>query len=188
MKKLIVLAAACLAGCAASSDGSGSIQGAIDGMNLHIQTALSSTAVTNAAAQTGTSSVVLGTWTNGCGLGPRVNPKSSQALLLVLSQAGTDGLSHPVTKPGTFSVAASAQPGNVTVTFVGNNDQCVVTSAAIGASGSVTVSAASADGLVGTLDVTMTNSDHVTGSFNAPDCAADNSGDGGATDGGSSCE
>jgi hypothetical protein len=149
-------------GCA--SNGSGTVSGTFNGTPLTVTTALSSTSTVSGNQS---STVVLGNWANGCSLGPNSNPKNSAALVLVLTQGTT-----PVSAAGTFTIGATS--GNIaTVTFIGNDDKCVVTRAETGVSGSVVVTAVG-DGLTGTFDVTMSNGDHVTGSFDAPNCAADN--------------
>jgi hypothetical protein len=88
-----------------------------------------------------------------------------------------------VTSPGTFPELSSAQGS--TSAFAGSFDSwdasCSDTTTPI-SGGTVTITAVSASSLTGSFDLTLGN-DHITGSFNAPNCA------GLATSGtGSSCQ
>ena len=162
----------CLIGCSPTSTGSSTVDGTILGMTLAVRSSLS-------YHTPNSSTVVLGSFANGCALGPHVTPMSSQALGFVFSQAGAGG---PLSGPGTFTVGNTLAPGVVTVTFVGNDNHCVVTSADTGATGTVTVTEASGSGIDGNFDVTLASGSHVSGTFSAPDCHADDvAGAGGST-------
>jgi hypothetical protein len=171
-----------LAGCASSSNGSATIDGTILGQVMTVQSSLSYTTKT---ATAGSTTVVLGSWADGCALGPHVGRMKSRAL--VFSFAGAAGAGPSVSSPGSFTVAATSAPGSVTVVFVGNDASCVVTSAATGASGTVQVTAVSGSQLDGNFDVVLTSGEHISGSFSAPACAADDVTET-SDDGGSTCE
>ena len=178
--KLLGLVAG-LAACSASPSGNSTLNGNILGQPLTVQSTYSYTANSETS---GSTAVVLGSYANGCALGPQhVTPKNSQALVFVFAQASSGGMQQ-VTAPGTFMVGKALQPGGVTVTFVGNDSQCVVTSADTGVSGTVTVSAVSGAEIDGSFDVVLSSSGPITGSFSAPDCSADDT-QGPASGGGS---
>src|SRR5262249_17828153 len=138
--KLLCLSV-CLAACSSGPGGSGMVNGSILGSPLPVNSSLS---YSNRSLTAGSTTVVLGTWGNGCALGPNVNPKNSQALIFAFAQA-TPGGTGPLSMPAAFPVGTSAPAGSVVVTFVGNDSQCVVTSADTAVSGMVTVTAVSGD-------------------------------------------
>ncbi len=90
------------------------------------------------------------------------------ALVIELVQNGA-----PVTSPGTFPFVTAAPQGSTTA-FAGSFDSwdatCTSTNTQV-TGGTVTVSAVSSSALAGSFDL-MFGNDHVTGSFNAPNCAA----------------
>src|SRR5258706_5055038 len=113
-----------LACCSPSSTGSGTINGTILGGTLAVKSSLS---YTTTSQTIGSTTVVLGTWPNGCALGARVNPKNSQALVFVFEEAGAGSATLRVTSPGQFTVGAAprARVGNLIA--VRNDRPCPVT-------------------------------------------------------------
>jgi hypothetical protein len=169
--KLLCLAALGLTCCTESTNGSATVNGSILGRTLTVKTSLSYTTRLSSATA-GSTTVVLGSYADGCALGPHTNPKSSQALVFVFAEASGGG-TQPVTHPAEFAVGATPVAGSATVTFVGNDNQCVVTSADSGTSGSVTLTQVSDSEIDGSFDVTLASGAHITGSFHSPNCGAD---------------
>ncbi len=168
-----------LCACSSSPNGSGMVSGSILGSPLPVSTSIS---YSEKSSSTGSTTVVLGSWDNGCALGMYTTPKNSQALIFGFAQ-GSAGATQPVTAPGTFTVVSTPQADGVTVTFVGNDSACAVTSADTGISGTVTLTSVSGTEIDGSFDVVLKTSGPISGTFSAPDCPADDA-EGPASSGG----
>jgi hypothetical protein len=94
------------------------------------------------------------------------------------NKANSNGLVFDFLNATTFSTGTFTVPAQVDVQFATYDATCNSPQGESGSSGSVTVTSVDACKVVGTFDVTL-NTDHVTGSFTAPNCATAAS-DGGA--------
>ncbi len=143
-------------GCGATT-GTATVTGTLLGNTL---TALD--AVSNPGG--GTPFVVITSWANVCSLGLNSIKKNGSGLLF-------DFLNTPTVTVGTFPVGA-----NLDVQYATYDATCSSPTGESSTGGSVTITKADSCGIQGTFDVTL-NNDHVTGSFNAPNC--DNGADAG---------
>jgi hypothetical protein len=139
---------------------------------------VSGTTTTGATYTQANVSILITNIANSCGLVQRHGDAPNTTTLGLLVQVV--GSSVPT---GTYPITAPAgvdAPG-ATSYFRTTDADCSWKTNEIAASGSITLTAVSSTGDVwGTFDVTMSNGDHLTGSFDAPVCAASLVGDGGA--------
>jgi hypothetical protein len=104
-------------------------------------------------------------------------PNGKTLAFLLANYDASTGAVSAITAPGTIPVYAPTSPptasGPEAIALIAADDaSCNQTTTAFGASGSVTVSAVNSGGIIAKFDVTMSNGDHLTGSFDAPSCAA----------------
>ena len=155
---LVGCAATAVVGVACSSSSSGpeapgnDVRGTMAGRSLDAKDSLSYT--------DGTSTfIAIGDYPAMCTF---VTARKSLSNVLVLD-IGMSAL-----KAGTFKLGGDTA---VSAQYAFYDLSCNSPSGESASTGSVTITRADANGAAGTFDVTM-NGDHVTGSFNAPTCAA----------------
>jgi hypothetical protein len=157
-----------------SGRGSGNIDGTIRGASVRVADAISTNYFFSTVPVTSYGVIALSSSGGLCGTwGAGKQPKSSQFLLLAVSDTNPAGQGTAPSGPGSYTVVTNpqtiAKPALVAYFAVDAN--CQLTSTAGGTSGTVTLSSVANSGYSGTFDVTFDSGDHVTGSFKASNCA-----------------
>jgi hypothetical protein len=157
------------------------VNGTVGGKSFAVGDAI----YTNGKVDTGQATLVgLTTWTSACTQATQNNtPPQNQVLIFELvnynsTTRTTSALTGPgqvpiytagATNAGPLGIAEVAQTG--TPVDAGPSAGCETTVIAA-TGGSITVTSLSAGAITGTFDLTFASGDHLTGSFNAPACAA----------------
>ncbi len=166
-------------GSADKKPGQNQVSGTIAGRALAAQDAASVQGAFHGFGFSGSSTLVqIADYANLCSLESSNHALANSSHLdLVLAQIDTSGGATPPSVPGIYVVTPLSQNPNVAGTlraqvwFAWYGASCFKESWASGTSGAVTVLEVSAAGIQGTFDVFLDSGDHVTGSFDAPDCA-----------------
>jgi hypothetical protein len=163
-------------GCGSGGGGSGVVNGTFSGKAMAVQDAI----YANRGGASSYTQVLLSSAGGACStVSGTSTPKNLQAvsILIYATLDSQSGASTAVTAPGSYQVYDGDGPAprgtNVaTVQYISLDATCQTTLKQYAPTGSVTVSAISGGLVTGTFDVTFPGSSRVTGSFNAPSCAA----------------
>jgi hypothetical protein len=173
-----ILAAASLAlsmACGGSTfaTGSATVNGTVGGQSMAAHDAVSAL-VNEGNSQAG--AIAISNAPSQCS---RLSARQGLANAQVLGFELFSRVGSTVTPPtvGTYpvysSVAAPTATGPIAVVlFVASNASCQFLFSEEGSSGTVTLSSVGADGYVGTFDVVVGFTDHITGNFTAVTCGA----------------
>jgi hypothetical protein len=170
-------------GCGGGGRGSGVVNGSfsgkgISGQTMAVQDAMYASRVVGVNLYDQYTSIVLVNKGGICSMAAIGTPKNLQLISITLhATLDSGGFSTPASAPGTYQVfddSGPVPPGdNLAVVHYGSGDaSCARTLEQSAFTGTVTVNAISGDAISGTFDVTFPGQNHVTGSFNAPSCAA----------------
>jgi hypothetical protein len=174
---LVAICAACGGGNGSSGgNGSATVSGTIGGQSMTAQDAIS--AVLGAGTPQSLAFIFITNSANQCSrITAHQAVRNGQALGLEIgTQSGTT-ITAP--GPGTYPISTVAGTGGVSgplavAAYVATDATCTPTTTVPleGASGNVVLTSVSDSGYVGTFDVTFSNNEHVTGSFNTATCTA----------------
>jgi hypothetical protein len=161
--------AGCIAACGSSSAGSGggstAIAATIGAQSISLQNAVGvSGSLPENGATVYETDVFVANLSGACGL-LQQNANPSNGVLLSIGIGGE----APVGS-GTYAVTAT---GNVRVSYVAQDVNCNVTVNEAAQGGTVTYDAVNSTAITGSIDVTFSSGDHVTGEFSAPICNVD---------------
>jgi hypothetical protein len=170
------LALAALSGCPAGS-GSSKVDGNVGGAPLAVHDALAVT-VHASATSAGTTSIILTDASNVCEeFAAGKAPAGVAALALEVLHLDAQGRPSEATAAGKFDIvkpdAAPTANSNVAVaTFATSNDQCATVKSLKAVGGSITIDHVDATGYTGSFDITFDSGEHISGRFDAIECAA----------------
>ncbi len=190
LTSLVVAVSAALAcnsgGVGGSAVGSATINGNINGHAFQAADAIAANVMVPIQGTTTTASSGLVAIASNSGLCADVNankePKSTQYLLLAFTDVNpATGQTSTPTAPGVYVVSSgSTPPPRWAIAFYYQTDaSCLAVAGAseTAVSGTITLSSVNNGSYSGSFDLTMGSgasaaADHVTGSFNAPNCPA----------------
>jgi hypothetical protein len=161
-------------GLAAGCGGGSAAPGTVKGQTFSPSESISNSAPVAAGSSSSAGIIVIA---NSSGLCADVNankePKNLQGLLITLEDVNqTTFATTAPTAPGVYDLSGSAAR-YAFVAFQTNDASCqeISSQSAAGATGTVTVSSVSNGAYTGSYDVIFDSGDHLTGSFNATQCA-----------------
>ncbi len=171
-------------GAGSAAEGSATVNGVINGLALQATDAIAANVMVPIQGTTNTASSGLVTIASNGGLCADVNankePKNTQYLFLAFTDLNlATGQTSTPTSPGVYVVSGTPQ-SKWAVAFYNQTDaSChnVAGASETAVSGTITLSSVNSGSYSGSFDLTMVSgasaaADHVTGSFNAPNCPA----------------
>jgi hypothetical protein len=175
------LALAALSGCPASN-ASSKVDGNIGGAPLPVHDALAIT-VPASATSPGTASILLTDASNVCeDFAAGKAPAGVSALALEILRLDAQGRPAAPTAAGRFDIvkpgaAPMANSNTAVATFSSLDASCAPLKSLHSVDGSVTIDHLDATGYTGSFDLTFDSGEHISGRFDAIECAAGLQGD-----------
>lgn len=161
---------------AACSSSGASFSGTIHGQSFSPQEAISGTVTATDGSGNTTGYLLIANRTGLCAdAAGNKTPKSLAGFLILLNEY-TGNADHTVSPSGagTFVVSNGSSGKIAFAAFISNDDSCqeINAKSAAAASGTVTLTSASAGNYAGSYDLMLDSGDHVTGSFSSANCSA----------------